>query len=86
MDHLYQVKINFNNIKKQKNQITQELTKKGIELKFITCLFIYNHFTKKQNLKNSIKFYNETISIPFHNNMNEKDGMKVIKAIKEIVK
>ena len=30
MDHLYQVKINFSTIKKQKNQITKELLKKGI--------------------------------------------------------
>ena len=49
MDHLYQVKINFSTIKKQKNQITKELLKKGIELKFITCLFIYNHFIKKKH-------------------------------------
>ncbi len=88
MDHLYQVKINFSTIKKQKNQITKELLKKGIGTQVHYMPIHLQPFYKKktQNLKNSVTFYNDTISIPFHNNMNEKDGMKVIKAIKEIVK
>ena len=88
VDHLYQINIEFDKLKKNKNEIIEELSENGIgsQVHYIPIHLqpAYEN-VKKFQLPNSIKFYESTISIPFHNNMNLKSASRVIKTLKIIL-
>ena len=86
VDHLYQVNIDFSKIKLNKNQIIKKLLSNGIgtQVHYIP-LHKQNAFRgskEKTNLKHSLKFYKNVLSLPFHNGMSEADAVRVINELK----
>ena len=89
-NHLYIIKINFKNLKMQKNQIMKKLKSSGIstQVHYIpTPLHPYyqNKGYKVKNIPNSINYYNDGLSIPIHLNLKKKDIFKIIKTLKKII-
>lgn len=86
MDHLYQVKIEFNKL--NKNQIIKKLFHKGIgtQVHYVPLHEqpAFKRLRKNLKLKNSLKFYNEVLSLPFHNAMSEEDAFRVVKELRAI--
>lgn len=70
--HLYPIRINFEKIKKSKDQLINFLMKKKIKLQFHYIPIIeFNYFKRKYNLKlknypNTKKFYNQVVSLPIY--------------------
>ena len=88
VDHLYQVKIDFDKILLNKNQIINKLFSSGIgtQVHYVP-LHKQNVFYKPQKnniLNNSLTFYNNVLSLPFHNAMTEADAVRVINELKTI--
>jgi len=89
-NHLYIIKINFKNLKMQKNQIMKKLQSYGIstQVHYIPIPlhpYYKNKGYKVKNIPNSINYYNDGLSIPIHLNLKKKDIFKIIKILKKIV-
>ena len=88
--HLYPLLINFKKIKKTKGQVFREFLKKKIKLQVhyipvnMQPYYKKNFYFNKKKFKNSIKFYNEEISMPIYYDLNKKQLQYIKKACKEI--
>ena len=90
-NHLYVLLINFSKIKKNKIQIVKDLKKKGIgtQVHYIP-LFLHPLYKKKIktsniDLKNSLNYYHDALSIPIYPDLKKKEQEKIIKIIKKTI-
>ncbi len=89
-NHLYIININFKKINKSRNKIMSELMKSNI-ITQVHYIPIHLHpFYKKtvgrtKNLNNSLKYYEQALSIPVYYKLKLKDQKKVINKIKKLL-
>lgn len=90
-NHLYVLLINFSKIKKNKIQIVKDLKKRGIgtQVHYIP-LFLHPFYKKKiktsnYDLKNSLNYYRDALSIPIYPDLKKNEQEKIIKIIKKII-
>ena len=83
-------KINFKNLKINKNNFFKKLLKKGIKLQ-VHYVPIYRHsyYKKKFNLKpsnfpNTENFYNQVVSIPIYFNLKKNISFALLIVLKNI--
>tara|TARA_B100000242_G_C43033138_1_gene481511 strand:+ start:376 stop:1506 length:1131 start_codon:yes stop_codon:yes gene_type:complete len=85
--HLYPIRINFEKIKKNKDQLINFLMKKKIKLQFhYIPIFEFNYFKKKYKLKlknypNTKKFYNQVVSLPIYFELTTKKLKSILNNI-----
>ena len=90
--HLYPLRIEFDKFKISKESFFRILRKKNINLQVHYIPIFLQPFYKKnfkfnlKNLKNSIKFYKEEISLPIYYSLKRKEINYVINQIKKILK
>jgi len=90
--HLYPLRIEFDKFKISKESFFRILRKKNINLQVHYIPIFLQPFYKKnfkfnvKDLKNSIKFYKEEISLPIYYSLKRKEINYVINQIKKILK
>ena len=90
--HLYPLRIEFDKFKISKESFFKILRKKNINLQVHYIPIFLQPFYKKnfkfnvKDLKNSIKFYKEEISLPIYYSLKRKEINYVINQIKKILK
>ena len=89
-NHLYIIKLDLKKINLTKNQIMNKLKSLGIMTQVHYIPIPLHPFYKKKgfvanNISNSINYYNSSLSIPIHLNLNKKDIIKIIGKLKKIV-
>ncbi len=85
--HLVIVQINFRKIKKKKDFFIKYLRSKGIIVQY-HYIPLYKFKVAKlfpKNFKNAEKYYNNSISLPIHFNLNENNLKKIFKEIKFLI-
>lgn len=88
--HLFILRINFNKIGKTRAQVMRFLRSRGIgsQVHYIPIpmhpLYENLGFTTR-NIPNSLKYYDEALSIPIYYDLTFKEQKKIIKIIKEIL-
>jgi dTDP-4-amino-4,6-dideoxygalactose transaminase len=89
--HLYVLRINFKSLKKTKKQLFNYFLKIGFRLQVhYIPLHIQKYFKKKYNLQkkdfpNSIKFYDEALSVPIFYGIKIKTINKFCKSLKKFI-
>ena len=90
--HLYPLRINLKKVNKSKIQIIKEFFKKKIKVQVhyipvnMQPYYKKKYGFKKKNFPNSIKFYENTLSLPIYYDLNLKKLNYIKKACKEIFK
>tara|TARA_Y100000768_G_scaffold113266_1_gene83458 strand:+ start:15353 stop:16537 length:1185 start_codon:yes stop_codon:yes gene_type:complete len=90
-NHLYILNLNFKKIGLSRNKFMKILMKKGIytQVHYIP-IHLHPFFKKKRikttNLKNSINYYNQALSIPIFYNLKNSEQKKIISTIKKVLK
>ena len=86
-EYIYTILINKKNTKKKRDNLFLYLKKKGINctVHYIPANkhIFYKKKFKKFNLKNSDYIFDNIISIPFHNNLKEKDIIFISSKVRE---
>ncbi len=87
--HLFIIKINFTNLKIDKDQLIKLLNKKNIYPQF-HYIPIYKHSACKtksnfKKLKNSEKYYKNNLSLPLHVNLTKTDINYICRILKKII-
>ena len=88
--HLYPLLVNFKKIKKTKERIFKEFLKKKIKLQVHYIPVNMQPYYKKKfsfskkKFKNSIKFYNQEISMPIYYDLNFKQLKYIQKVSKQV--
>ncbi len=89
--HLYTILINFKKIKETKNNFMKFLSKKGIGSQVLYIpVFLQPYFKKKYNYKskdypNSMRYYEQALSIPVFYGLAKSEQALVIKEIKSLI-
>jgi UDP-4-amino-4,6-dideoxy-N-acetyl-beta-L-altrosamine transaminase len=90
--HLYTILIDFKSINKSRNQLMKELgeVKIGTQVLYIP-VFLQPYYRKKYNykktdFKNSIKYYEQALSIPIFNSLRKSEIFYVINKLNQIIK
>lgn len=89
-NHLYVVRIKFQKIKKNRNEVMKYLKRKGINTQIhyipLTHHPLFKKYKPKDNkLINAMNYYDEALSIPLHYSLSEKDQERVINELEKIV-
>ncbi len=86
-NHLYIINVNFKKIKLNKSQLMEKLKKIGIstQVHYIP-IPLHPYYKKKgystKKIPNSLKYYNDALSIPIHYNLKIKDLKKIVDAFR----
>jgi len=88
--HLYVIRINFKNIKISRAELMSKLRDDGIITQVHYIPVIYHPYYQKLNydknlFPNSIKYYEDCLSIPMYFSLNNNDQMKVIESLKKLI-
>lgn len=89
--HLYTILIDFKKIKKTKNNFMKRLSEKGVGSQVLYIpVFLQPYFKKKYGYRkkdypNSMKYYEQALSIPVFYGLTKSEQARVIKEIKYLV-
>ena len=86
--HLYVVKINFEKISFSRAELINKLRQKGIftQVHYIPLFlhpFYKNHFQDREEFPNSLKFYDDCLSLPLYFSLSFDDQKLIIEEIKK---
>ena len=88
-NHLYIINVNFKKIKLNKSQLMDKLKKIGIstQVHYIP-IPLHPYYKKKgygvKKISNSLKYYNDSLSIPIHYNLKAKELKKIVDALRKL--
>tara|TARA_B100001057_G_scaffold499894_1_gene612372 strand:- start:571 stop:1758 length:1188 start_codon:yes stop_codon:yes gene_type:complete len=88
--HLYVIKINFEKVNVSRAELMKSLMDKGIytQVHYIPVV-LHPYYCKlgysSNSITNSMKFYSECLSIPMYYELENKDQLKIIELINEII-
>ena len=88
--HLYVIKINFEKINVTRAMLIKSLRDKGINTQVHYIPVVLHPFYSKigyspNSINNSMKFYSECLSIPMYYELENKDQLRIIELINEII-
>lgn len=88
--HLYVIKINFEKVNVSRAELMKSLMDKGIYTQVHYIPVVLHPFYSKlgystNSITNSMKFYSECLSIPMYYELENKDQLKIIELINEII-
>jgi UDP-4-amino-4,6-dideoxy-N-acetyl-beta-L-altrosamine transaminase len=90
-NHLYVLKVNYNDIKRSRNNFLKELSKSGINghVHYIPIPLQPYYQEKfpsaKDNIPNAIEYYEKCLTLPLYPSMTNNDVENVITSIKKLV-
>ncbi len=88
--HLYPILVNFNKIKKTKEDMFEFFKNRGIMLQVHYIPIVMQPYYQKlgynkKNLPNTMDFYNKVVSLPIYYSLTEKEINHVIKTVKDFL-
>lgn len=89
--HLYPIRIDFRKISLSKNEIMKKLRENGIITQVHYLPIPLHEYYQKlgydiNSLPNTIKFYNEVLSIPLFPNLGRIRQRKIVKLLRELIR